>query len=504
MTTTRPLLYALLWLLPHMSGAQQLQTGAHMTIPEGSAVYVNGNVHIQESFSVSGTLFLTGNLTDHSGMNAVGGRVVFGGQGGVQVISGEASTCLDHMEILPGASVHIDAQKRLTVHGLLTNHNGPDGLLLGSAAGSTASLIHYSDQVYASVQRYVPGSEDIMYLLSSPVLEQPIKTEFCSGDDLFFRWFEEAQTWVNIDQEFIYPTFTIANDGADYFLTGHAYMVRYKVTDPDEHIRVFSGLLHQGTISYTLSRKAIHLDQYPGYNMMGNPYPSAIDWSASEGWGGKEHLENDAPIHYKSAWIWNNDIKNFAVINPAAKTAGHNETPPYIPAMQGFWVQAAPGTDNEVITMDDRVRVHSDIPWHKEDVSDSLPGSVMSIVVTAIDKPWRDEVLVEFDHPLDGGASKMFSPWPGSPQLYVLHNEQPYSIRFVRNMDEPTTIQLGFTAGTYGEFSLSASHGKQVARKIVIEDKKSGKTITLPHEEPYPFTGGPDDDPQRFTIHLIR
>ncbi len=73
-----------------------------------------------------------------------------------------------------GAVLTINAGKALSVAGSLTNSAGISGLVLESNTAGTASLIQNSNNVTATVQRYISGNAEDWHFLSSPVAAQAI------------------------------------------------------------------------------------------------------------------------------------------------------------------------------------------------------------------------------------------------------------------------------------------------------------------------------------------
>src|SRR5690606_15498690 len=67
-----------------------------------------------------------------------------------------------------------------------------------------------------------------------------------------------------------------------------------------------------------------------GWNLVGNPYPSTIDWNAASGWT-KTNMGG-------SIYIRDNEIGQYATWNGTVGTNGGSR---YIPTGQAFWVQAS-------------------------------------------------------------------------------------------------------------------------------------------------------------------
>ncbi len=494
----RSFLLCWLWLLPQQICGQGIQAGARMEVPEGSLVRVAGSFSAGAAVGLGGTLCLEGDLIDHTGLHWEQGKLVVDGAGGVQRLGGSTLTQICHLEIAAGAKLTLPAGKALTVTGSLVNHNGPENFHLMTGEGDPATLLHYQPGVQAMVDRYFPGPSYSWHMLSSPVKDHDIRPEFYGPRDSFFGWHEGAQRWVSIATERL-PTFAQTNLDEEVMWPGFGYLVSYRMDEVESITTSFQGLLNQGRVAYVLSRKAPEGSSSLGYNLMGNPYPSFIDWDAAEGWEGKTHLQTGASLADKQVWIWNEAAGNFGVYSPKARSKGQNGAGPLIPPMTAFWVQAAEGADGEVLAMDDRVRVHPlAVP---EKAGDSLPETgVLRLVVSAVGRPGHDEVVLEFGHEQAGGAGKFFSPVPGSPQLYTLAGDTPQSIRLLTLPENHQEILLGFIPGVAGTHRLEVEGCPEMMREWVLADKQTGREAGLSDGKVYDFRAEPGDEATRFRL----
>lgn len=91
-------------------------------------------------------------------------------------------------------------------------------------------------------------------------------------------WSEGDKLWVNQKNLSggggIAPFFDVLNGGTD-FNPGQGYLVAY--VDPNTNAKSFTGNLNNGDVPFILKYSGTGL--YKGSNLMGNPYPSGIDWS---------------------------------------------------------------------------------------------------------------------------------------------------------------------------------------------------------------------------------
>lgn len=124
----------------------------------------------------------------------------------------------------------------------------------------------------------------------------------------------------------------------------------------------FIGTLNHGLVNIYLTRKAHPSGAYVGFNLLGNPYPSSIDWKAATGLNGRENLEEHGG-GYK-IWVWNGVSGNFGTYNSASLVNdGTNGASRYIAPNQGYWVKTL--INQGVLGMDNAIRTHSNHEWLK-------------------------------------------------------------------------------------------------------------------------------------------
>lgn len=117
-----------------------------------------------------------------------------------------------------------------------------------------------------------------------------------------------------------------------------------------------SGTANSGSVSNTLyNHNALYTQ---GFNLVGNPYPSPIDWNAVSGW---TRTNIDGAIYFFSA---NGDEYSgtySSYTNGIAGADGDN----IIPAMQGFFVHVSSGNSSGTLGMNNSVRINKMNPTFK-------------------------------------------------------------------------------------------------------------------------------------------
>lgn len=405
---------------------------------------------------------------------------------------------VNNMNIQPNADVTIGHNGSLTVSTTINNMAGANGLIIISNEDGTGSLIHNNNGVQATFQRYVPGLPEAWHMLSSPMTNQAITGSFTPPGDYadgtgydFYTWYAPDTSWVYLLNDMFPPTWLTAN-GSNNFVVGRGYLVSYQQPNPT---LTFSGTLNNGLINIGLTSNPGDTTLY-GVNLIGNPYPSSIDWKAATGWD-RSPLELSGGGY--DIWIWNDEHENYGAYNSAsAVDIGTLGVTRYIPPTQGFFVSA---TQTGNLVMDNTIRVHDGADnWLKTSAADT---EKIFLAVTPDDGTNRDEVMIEFKtRDYTGGTRKKFSFIPTAPSLFIPHNGKNYSLRMLGNVENHPVIPVSFNAGRNGNYTISADFDKTSFDMLVLEDKLTGRKQDMLSDQNYAFYASTGDDPRRFVLHL--
>jgi hypothetical protein len=391
------------------------------------------------------------------------------------------------LHLKTGSSLTIESDGSLTVSGTLTNNAGASGLVIESDANGTGSLINNTADVAATVKRYLTKYDDVndskFHFISSPVTEQPIFTDLTD----FYRFSEINNYWI-------YRTSTGEPEafGDVNFEVGRGYLVA-NVADITKQFS--TGTLNTYPTDAPLVLNATHTaGKGNGWNLFGNPFPSAINWNTVAKGDGMDNA-----LYYYDASIQN--YRYF--IQLAGETVAVGSGSQYIPAMQGFMVHAkSEGTKTITIDNDDRVHQAQTI-FYK---TNELASGVISLKVSAGE--FEDMAIVHFSegatNDFDGtyDAYKLFSYNQAVPQIYTLSgNNENLAINGLPVISENLQIPVFFKAGQPGSQLLTADVS-QIAATVTLTDLKTNTVQKLSENPIYAFTSAEGDDPNRFLLHF--
>ncbi len=430
--------------------------------------------------------------------------IIEGCSGGFQVLpethwvfAGESEWHLEHrgagsLEMahltLAAGTFYLEAGTALTVKGHLENLNGGKGLVLRADEGATASLIHHSSKVKASVERFVTGVPDWSAspathwnLLSSPVdahlvnglIADPDRGQ---GQSDLYGWDEVAGQWVNVRQSEDFEAF---NNGMN-LNPGQGYLVAYE----KDQTLVFEGELGSENVEYnglTLTGDAA----YSGWHLLGNPFASSLDWNAS-GW-----LRNGVlgEVH-----VWDNQRGNYISAN-----GGLGDFDGIIGPQQGIFVKvAAPDKDGSV-QFPAAARVHPAKPFPGKADGKSgktdLPPGVLRLEVKATDTENLDVLYVR----LDGSDSLAYDPGYDAHKLFgaatapsLMAFKQDRALSIISLPPEVSGLPLWFGEGASQQFTLqvAGTAGLDPHKSLWLEDLASGDRVNLRQQTVHHFAAG--------------
>jgi hypothetical protein len=466
------------------------------------------------------TLNILGDLTINADLITSGNTTVMSGSA-LQTISGSNTTEFNHLtidnanvvslnmdqltkilgtlQINAGKKMEIAADNKLTVTGSIVNNGGNNGLTLISDLTGSASLIHSTNGVAATVERYIGGAAENWHFLSSPVSNQTIAgSPFLpagtygngTGYDLYV-WDEPTPCWVYHLNTTVVPNWPAVHPQAN-FVPGRGYLYSVQAVNATND---FAGNLNNGNVSYGLTVDCTSDLTLQGFNLVGNPYPSSIDWKESKGWT-RDILVSSGGGN--DMWIWNPEAENYGVYNSAdASGVGTNAVTRYIPSMQGFFVRAQSAGNLE--TTND-VRLHDATTlWKSAQIE---TNRFIAVVHSETDQTF-DEVRLLFGYPENlAGAAKLFSPVTTAPSLYLPEGKANYTVRYLTDTIANPHVPLMFKAGIDGYYTINFDFDTYDFDIAILEDRLTGRFTDLTLAPDYRFKASIKDNENRFILHF--
>jgi hypothetical protein len=516
---------------------------AIQSIPAGA--FVNNQVYnltVNNAFNVTldGTLNLLNTLTVASGrLDAVSNSssVIYGGSTAQTITSGQylndrfydftsdntagvtlnSNFTVNHNLNINSAKIFtIAAGINLTVSGAITNSGGSSGFILKSDAGGTASLINSTSGVTATTERYVIGNQwHFMFPTLSSIPTSTYTVEGASTNKNLYSYNESTPDYWNAT-----TSYGISGWNPEYastnLRTDKGYIFnRYNL--PSKTFSQTGGTLSVGQKDFTITN-TVHSSAHPevpqdwdyfdGWNLIGNPYASAIDWN---------HVTIS---NIESAVYYNDGTKYQCYIPPAGggtypwdASGGINVNggSRYIPSGQGVMVKAAGsvGSGGATFSFFDSDRIHnSQTFWKKQS---NVVKNLLRLQIEQND--YTDETVyrtlpsesqVTNGHDAQFDAYKMFAWDKTKPQIFTTDpvNSDYYAINSQIEFSENNIVPVGLYIVSAGQYKIRLTENDFADTHIWLEDKYLNADYDLLKNPLYTFDQSAQTVNDRFYLHF--
>jgi hypothetical protein len=385
-----------------------------------------------------------------------------------------------------GAIFTIGVNNAITVTGL-TTLSSAECLVIKSTSAGTGSLIDngFTGSGTARIERWVSnnGSQRWEYV-SSPITNAS-STVFTSSIHGIRYADEPTNSWVRISHTSPQTMGVYKGYTRSYQNSG----------DGENSAAVFIGTPNTGTLSPTVTFTADAPGTGHGWNLLGNPYTSAIDWYAESGWT-KDNI-NDA-IYFRKNGVVCTFVGGF----------GTNDASNIIPPMQAFWVRVTDANGGS-IQSDNSVRVHSDVKVYKR--GEKTTKNTLHIKIVSNLNSYQDDAYIcfretatsNFDSKFD--AFKMYADDVAYPQIFSISGNDSLAINCLDTLNGERTIKLGFknlTSGTYTITAELVSSFTNNGNFVYLEDSKTGTVQDLSLKNTFEITAGARGGNDSIILHF--
>ncbi|MEZ5082636.1 MAG: T9SS type A sorting domain-containing protein [Bacteroidales bacterium] len=262
---------------------------------------------------------------------------------------------------------------------------------------------------------------------------------------------------------------------------------------------LFNGPLKNGPYSIPVTRNTIQTDQ--GWNLVGNPYVSSLDWDAA-GWT-KTNVNNT--IYYYSGNGGTSNYKYYIGSGGETPGVGANSGTNEIPPHQGFFIHVNTGFTTGTLGVSNLQRIHSGQAFYKEGNKDDIP----LIRIEAEGSGLTDETVVrffteanaEFDGDFD--AYKLFAE--NYPQVYTITPlGTELAISSLPEISEELVVPVAFVAPSGGAYSFTFTEliGFDQVGDLYLEDLLAEEIVEIDENTVYSFDYSPENNNDRFLLHF--
>jgi hypothetical protein len=385
-----------------------------------------------------------------------------------------------------GKSLTVAPGKQLTVSDTFTN-NGI--LVLQSDATSGTATVTGNVSGNATVEQYLPAAtERTWWYLASPVTG--------AASEVFGS--NQVGSYSEATRSYSQP-FT----AAETLEAGKGYVVKMNASEAATY-QFANKVLNNGDISVPLTRSVTGtLDNKRGFNLVGNPYPSYLNWE----------MAYNASTNVRST-IWyrtkGTSAMEFHTYNAALGVSVPTAASGYIPPMQAFWVKVdtdpvSPATESTGtlnFTNDMRGHANSSENRLKAPAANSLPllrmalsnGSTSDETVIAL----HENASANFDQ---YDSEKMSNT--GTSEVFTLAGTQELTINAQPDSEGSKLIPLGIRPANAGSLNLSVSELKNLDNmQIILHDNVLKTETQLSLNQSYHFTTDGTATNNRFSVEF--
>ncbi len=388
--------------------------------------------NLQLASTVSGlTIGKDGNTADISlatALDIAGPLSLYGG-----TVTASSNTTCTNLVVNTGTTLNFDYGSSLITNGTITN-NG------------TINISHFV------------AIDNKWHLISMPNNSTTANTFL----DMYLQsWDEENKEWVDI------------TNAAETLTPVKGYSLWCGDSKGPGTTFTYSGTPNTGNQPISLLYHD-NSEQNDGANLVGNPYPSYIDWDQVSGYGSK--------------YTWNGADYD------ERTEAGTGNGSRYVAPMEGFFVVTGSSGNTFMLTND--MRTHNSA---KKEASALSNG----IVLSANSQNYSDALYIVFDQSANENFELPRDAWKfisGTTGICQIWSQCPDGNLAVDVRPETKSIQLGFANNEAGTYSIGIQESADISTAI-LEDTKLNIFHDL-SEGAYSFDWRLNDDETRFKLHL--
>lgn len=323
----------------------------------------------------------------------------------------------------------------------------------------------------------------------------PDDTPYGSYD--YYCWTEPDYQWINFKRNGIshyhedephnhidYRAVPSAspNLNEDYLIPGKGYLLSI---DKEQFMQSY-GTLGQGTVTIPVTRQGAHLK---GYNLLGNPYQSYLDFDAFAAANASLWRANGK---YTNSYILLDEDQKGYVTYTATTSPGANTAPRYINMHQGFMILA----DNAgTAAFADSMRRINQTPDFRGKEQPAYP--LVNLRVTDANGNCEN-LVVEMNRPDCGGARKAKELRISKGLLYAHYEDGDYSIFFAP--EGVQQVPIYFETNCDDSFVLTWDTHNGDFQKMRLVDNITGTTVDMSKTDRYVFQSRTTDYKSRFKL----
>ena len=369
----------------------------------------------------------------------------------------------------------------LTINKNLNNYTDNSAFTIKSNSNGSGSVIIHGISDNGTMEQYF---EDIK-LQNWQYISSPIKNAKSAiyENDYLMYYYEPQLRYVSI---------TPSNVDLK---VGRGYTVK----KTQDNVEKYEGILNAGEIQIPTLTNTLGIpystDEYSGWNLIGNPYTSSLDWdkvTLSSNVNGQVSVWVVTSENGETVADWKVWVKGFG-----------DQEAHYIDPGEGFFVFT---NDTETISLNSDAQLHH----FPENTPKNIPDQVLdeTLKIQASGNNFSSSFHLRF---LEGSslgfdpeydAFKMLSESKKLPQIYNKLDETILAANSIPRPADEDILQLAFVCGTDGTYQLDfiGLESFDYLQNFYLKDNLSGESFDLRKEKTVKFNYKTSDPENRFDL----
>ena len=243
-----------------------------------------------------------------------------------------------------------------------------------------------------------------------------------------------------------------------------------------------------------------------GFNFIGNPYPSPIDWEKVYSDYALSPISTTIYFFHPTSLYYGAWGTYIVGLGPSGAFP-HSQ---FIPSMQGFYIYTASST---TVTLNNNHRTVESVAMGQgfyKKTSNTANPIIRLISGNPAIPELSDETVIYFTNGVSEKFNSKFDGFklkntdPNIPDIYTISDNTNISIKALPDLMDNIVIRLGFNARTEGKYSINAGNISNfpVGTGIILEDRLEGKFQDLNINPDYIFTCNTGEFTERFYLHI--
>ena len=251
----------------------------------------------------------------------------------------------------------------------------------------------------------------------------------------------------------------------------------------------------------------------PGFNLVGNPYPSYLNWISVVAATNTGTTNMESTMWYRTknpsaTYVFDTFIADGlgGGVGTTNFSAGTTAVTGLIPPMQAFWVRVAPSQTSGTLAFDNTMRSHQDVTTNRLKAPAEANSTQQLLRLQVSNGTNSDEAVVYFNKNAADGfdhfdAEKMSNNNDAIPEIYTLAGTERVVINGLKSVYPNEELTLGFNTKKESQFTIKATELSNFDNTyVILKDKLLNTEQELKLNAAYTFSSTITNTTDRFSI----